>query len=470
MEAADVNALEAFLNNMIGRFDHAIDHAATALVLVAECSEPDAVLAATVLNSLGLVFRDLEAYDLALAEFQHALELLGSSPPPGDPMMIAVVRANITAVEVRKVAGLLQSRADSEEARRLLRRSEASARQLLQREASPRRRVEAATMLATVLVHSGRVAEATDVLTDHIADGDGIDDVRSLVDWNLMWAWVLREQRDLPAALERACRALELSVAASDPIAGSLALRERSRIHELAGDTAAALEDLRRADDDARSIRAHRIEVLVEQIARRAQLEAVRRRLQRETEQLGVERRRLTEAVRTDPLTGVGNRRRLMATLAELRDGPAGPVSMLMLDVDRFKSVNDDHGHEHGDAVLIWLSDVLVDEARSGEMVCRLGGDEFVVVLPGIGADDAVLIAESIRTRLATRVWSTARRNDAGNDASAGDRASSGVTVSIGVASGWAADAVSLTADADEALLVAKRDGRNCVHRSSLDC
>jgi diguanylate cyclase (GGDEF)-like protein len=382
--------------------------------------------------------------------------------------LVGVVRANITAVEVRKVAGLLRSRADSEEARRLLRRSEASARQMLEREASPRRRVEAATMLATVLVHSGRVAEATDVLTDHIADGDGIDDVRSLVDWNLMWAWVLREQRDLPAALDRASRAFELSIAASDPIAGSLALRERSRIHELAGDTAAALEDLRRADDDARSIRAHRIEVLVEQIARRAQLEAVRRRLQRETEQLGVERRRLTEAVRTDPLTGVGNRRRLMTLLAELRDGPVGPVSMLMLDVDRFKSVNDDHGHEHGDAVLMWLADVLVDEARSSETVCRLGGDEFVVVLPGIGSEEAVLVAESIRSRLAARVWSTGSLRHERVDARVGDLANSAVTVSIGVASGWAADAVGLTADADEALLLAKRNGRNCVHTSLL--
>ena len=449
MNAADINALEAFLNNMVGRFDNAIDHAATALVLVAECTEPDPVLSATVQNSLGLVFRDLEAYDLSLRQFEESLDLLLSAPKPHDELLIGVVRANITAAEVRQVVGLLRQQRDSDEARRLLRRSEQHARALLEHETSPRRRVEAATMLATLLVHGDRVEEAHAVLLQHVADGDGIDDLRALIDWNLMWAWVLRAQHDLPAALARAGRALEMSEAASDPIAGSLALRERSRIHELAGNTAGALDDLRRADDQARSIRSNRIEVLVDQIARRAQLEAMRRRLQRETEALGVERRRLTEAVRTDPLTGVGNRRRLMAMLAELRDGPEQQVAMMMIDVDRFKDINDGAGHEHGDVVLAWLADVLVDEARSSANVCRMGGDEFIVVLPGHSDEDALAVAESIRSRVARRVWA--------------DQPVPGVTVSIGVASGWAPNAVGLAADADEALLAAKRRGRNCV-------
>ena len=450
MNAADINALEAFLNNMIGRADNAIDHAATALVLVAECTEPDPVLSATVQNSLGLVFRDLEAYDLSLRQFAQSLDLLLSAPKPHDEMLIGVVRANITAAEVRQVVGLLREQRDSDEARRLLRRSETHARQLLDNEASPRRRVEAATMLATLLVHGDRVDEAHAVLLQHVADGDGIDDLRALIDWNLMWAWVLRAQNDLPAALQRAGRALEMSEAASDPIAGSLALRERSRIHELAGDAAAALSDLRRADDQARSIRSSRIEVLVDQIARRAHLEAVRRRLQRETEALGVERRRLTEAVRTDPLTGVGNRRRLMTMLAELRDGAEQRVAMVMIDVDRFKDINDGAGHEHGDAVLTWLADLLVDEARSSAHVCRMGGDEFIVVLSGQSDDDVVAVAESIRSRVAQHAWSDSR--------------APGVTVSVGAAIGWTSNAVGLAADADEALLAAKRQGRNCVN------
>jgi diguanylate cyclase (GGDEF)-like protein len=450
MEAADINALEAFLNNMAGSFDVAIDHAATALVLIDESTEPDPALTANVLNSLGLVFRDLEAHDLAIRQFQQAEELLASTA--GDGMLLGVVRANLTAVQVRKAIGLLRTNRAPAEAGRLLARSEERARLLLANETSPRRRVEAATMLASVLMHAGRVAEAYDELIRHADEGDCIDDVRALGDWNLMWGWVLREQGGLTAALARVNRAIELFDQASDPISRSLAVRERSRIHELSGDTSAALCDLRSADDEARSLRAHRVEVLVEQIARRAQLEASRRRLQRETEQLGMERRRLTEAVRTDPLTGVGNRRRLMVTLGELRDGPLRPVSILMVDVDSFKTVNDSIGHEHGDAVLIWLADVLVDAARAAEMVCRMGGDEFVVILPGLDEEEALEVAESVRHRAAERVWATRPGRDLAV-----------VTVSIGVASGTTNGVIGLTADADEALLQAKRLGRDRV-------
>ena len=111
------------------------------------------------------------------------------------------------------------------------------------------------------------------------------------------------------------------------------------------------------------------------------------------------EHRRLQEQVETDELTGVGNRRRAIRSLAAAlrRAGRRGePVAILMLDLDRFKAVNDELGHAVGDAVLKAFAAMLVREA-SGGSVARMGGEEFLVVLPGVDALAAQLEADRIR-------------------------------------------------------------------------
>jgi diguanylate cyclase (GGDEF)-like protein len=91
---------------------------------------------------------------------------------------------------------------------------------------------------------------------------------------------------------------------------------------------------------------------------------------------------------------------------------PRGLASLL-IDLDGLKSINDDHGHEAGDAALLLVSDVLRDATRPQDVVVRLGGDEFLVVLPGLGADQAVLVGERIVEQIASSrpadPWSSLR-------------------------------------------------------------
>ncbi|GAB7191480.1 histidine kinase N-terminal 7TM domain-containing protein [Kineococcus sp. NUM-3379] len=167
----------------------------------------------------------------------------------------------------------------------------------------------------------------------------------------------------------------------------------------------------------------------------------------------------LAEQAVRDPLTGLFNRRRMVEVLQ--REVPATlaagrPVSLLMMDVDRFKQVNDTHGHATGDAVLIGMARALAQGVGERELLARFGGEEFVAVLPGSCLGDALERAEALRVRCA--------RVEAAGAGGAAVR----TTMSIGVATLDAgvhtADAVqSLLLAADGALYAAKAGGRDRV-------
>jgi diguanylate cyclase (GGDEF)-like protein len=162
------------------------------------------------------------------------------------------------------------------------------------------------------------------------------------------------------------------------------------------------------------------------------------------------------DSARRDGLTGVYNRAYLDEHLAAelafaLRHGTA--LSLLLLDVDHFKRVNDTYGHLGGDAVLRHVAATLSASVRTEDIVARYGGEEFVVLTRGIGAPQAMLLAERLREAVA------ASRPTAGG-------AAVGVTVSIGVASvaccgPGPVGAQALLALADHRLYAAKRGGRN---------
>ncbi len=162
-----------------------------------------------------------------------------------------------------------------------------------------------------------------------------------------------------------------------------------------------------------------------------------------------------TEA-QTDALTGLPNRRALADQLdLEFRQSSdaSRALSVLVIDVDHFKSINDSFGHDNGDRVLKAIARAIGRTLRRGDSVGRWGGEEFVVVLPQSPATEGAAIAERIRGRVE-------RLQPALDD---GRRAK--VTVSIGVASLPAPtdSAAELLRDADRALLAAKRAGRNRV-------
>jgi diguanylate cyclase (GGDEF)-like protein len=167
--------------------------------------------------------------------------------------------------------------------------------------------------------------------------------------------------------------------------------------------------------------------------------------------ELGEARRRSM----VDPLTSVWNRAGLDSILARELDAASmrgSPLSIAMIDLDHFKSVNDRYGHGVGDTVLAEVARRLRVAARPVDSVARYGGEEFVVVLPGCGGKDAEAVAERLRSRIAD----TAVR--------VGDKLSLDVTASIGIATAEPGEpsAVLLTR-ADVALYDAKRNGRDQV-------
>jgi len=154
----------------------------------------------------------------------------------------------------------------------------------------------------------------------------------------------------------------------------------------------------------------------------------------------------------TDLLSGLLNRRGFFAaaeTLA-LEANPSLPISVLLLDIDHFKHVNDTYGHQTGDKVIRTLADLMLSSAPETAVVGRLGGEEFAIFLPNTGSMAAVAFAEALRTFI--------RLQD-----HAGIPATHSVTVSIGVAEGTGEDLELLLHLADIGLYKAKDSGRDQV-------
>jgi diguanylate cyclase (GGDEF)-like protein len=127
-------------------------------------------------------------------------------------------------------------------------------------------------------------------------------------------------------------------------------------------------------------------------------------RLEREQQRTAVLLARLDRLSHEDPLTGLANRRRwdaeLVSVCAEARQQNT-LVSVVLLDIDRFKVVNDRHGHPGGDAALRAVAGLLSSRVRGGDLVARLGGDELGVLMPGADLDRAVELAERLRSEAA---------------------------------------------------------------------
>jgi diguanylate cyclase (GGDEF)-like protein len=161
---------------------------------------------------------------------------------------------------------------------------------------------------------------------------------------------------------------------------------------------------------------------------------------------------RLRALAMTDELTGVPNRRAVLALLAQLLRRSATATSILIMDIDHFKSINDRHGHLIGDETLRAITANLREAVTEPAVFGRLGGEEFAVVLPATGLDQAMALAERLRERV-LRIdlsrWLGERR----------------ITVSIGVATSVPMrDSISIMLRrADAALYAAKDAGRNCV-------
>jgi len=166
--------------------------------------------------------------------------------------------------------------------------------------------------------------------------------------------------------------------------------------------------------------------------------------------------RRLKELSRTDPLTGLYNRRYLMMSLEQEMERTRRtdlPTSLIMMDLDHFKRLNDTYGHQFGDAVLRRVACLLKDNLRKIDLPCRYGGEEFALVLPGTRLHQGVRLALRLKVSLA-QAW-VESRSQGGS-----------VTASFGVDSYTGRE--DLTPEAflqqvDKWLFLAKDRGRNTV-------
>ena len=158
----------------------------------------------------------------------------------------------------------------------------------------------------------------------------------------------------------------------------------------------------------------------------------------------------------TDPLTGLYNRRYMESHLGSLLEQAVSrkkPLTVLVLDIDYFKAINDTHGHDAGDDVLREFSFRIKKSIRGIDLACRYGGEEFVVVMPETDITVATMVAERLRRRVATEPFPIQD----------GSR-SIEVTISIGISAlGRDDTAANILKRADAALYRAKRDGRNRV-------
>lgn len=242
-------------------------------------------------------------------------------------------------------------------------------------------------------------------------------------------AWVFFEKDLTPMALDRF--PVVRSISTGKPVRGQIVVVRPPE----GPDVIAEVNALPRRDDDGELL-----EVVVTFID-----VTLRETQRREAEQLS---RHLAKMAVTDELTGVNNRRGILdrigqaVRIADL----GGDLSVLMLDLDHFKHLNDTHGHARGDQLLAEVGRQITAGLRRRDMTGRFGGEEFLAVLPDTLPDEAEAAAERVRARIEEigRPWS--------------------VTVSVGVAHYRPGEGVaSVIRRADEALYTAKASGRNTI-------
>ncbi len=286
----------------------------------------------------------------------------------------------------------------------------------------------AGIVVGVTLGVSGRWSHLSDLMQAAVAVGAGGLTMLAFSPWQQ-----LKRQRAYRADIRKLTRSLDQIEHEQD----------REQLRRLITDRSDELRELGRAIHDALS--AALTDRVKARVMRRTMDDSIRRETNRATDSL---RRQAA----TDPLTGLGNRRALEQRLEELLASnrkARDPVAALLIDVDHFKKINDELGHEAGDECLVFLANLLQSSLRGSDHALRIGGDEFIVLMPGLDKDNARAIAERVSALFGQMPWSHAKPAPP--------------TLSIGLAAadpGELSDPNELIRRADAAMYDAKHKGR----------
>ncbi|MCZ2858580.1 diguanylate cyclase domain-containing protein [Blastococcus sp. VKM Ac-2987] len=433
------------------RIDAAMDEAVEAASLLDPALPPTTLLVDT-LGTLAGVLADLELMPLALDYQRRAHEtaqaaaadpaVLGPEDPDPD-VLVAVAATRLGELCAELGEGLLDDGAPESAAPYFAEARQLAEQALVQLPPDAAGVVPAQVVHGWALVGLGEQAAATGPLRAAVRLSAAAADRDRLASAQLALGRALRRQGDGRAGDEHLVAALDLATEHGLPRLRRAALRELCTLH-------ADLDDAGRALPYLQAYLTDELDRVDERRTRWVELFGRRKSLLETERAAGQLRRQAYE----DPLTHLPNRRYAEARLDGLL--AAGDVPALaVVDVDRFKSINDAIGHPGGDAVLRAIGELLVAGVRDTDEVCRWAGDEFVILLPETTSEQAERALERIRASVARYPWS-----ELGLDVP--------VTISAGIASATRGDdRKTLFAAADGVLYDAKRSGRDRVVRLS---
>jgi diguanylate cyclase (GGDEF)-like protein len=424
------------------RIDAAMDEAVEAASLLDPALPPSALLVDT-LGTLAAVLADLELMPLALDYQRRAYEAATAAAADpsfrGEPLVAATAtRLGELCAELGE--GLLDEGAAEAAAPHFAEARELAAVAIDLLPPGAPGRPAAEVLRGWALVGLGEHRTAAELLQDAVRESD---ETALQTSARLALGRALRRDDDPKAADEHLVTALDLATAHGLPRLRRAALRELCTLH-------AELDDAGRALPYLQAYLSDELDRVDERRTRWVELFGRRKSLLETERAAGQLRRQAYE----DPLTHLPNRRYAEARLDGLLTAGAAPA-LAVVDVDRFKEVNDAIGHAGGDEVLRRVAEILVAGCRDTDEICRWAGDEFVILLPDTTAEQAERALERCRSRMAAVDWAALGLAEP-------------VTISVGIASAARGDdRRTLFAAADGVLYDAKRSGRDRVVRLS---
>ncbi len=428
------------------RIDAAMDEAVEAASLL-DPAFPPSVLHAHTLGALAAVLADLELMPLALdyQERAHTVAVQAAAAGVAGPeprLLVGETAARLAGLSAEVGEELLDDGAPDAAEPHFVHARALSARALEALPPEGPATVNARVVHGWALVGTGEHAAAAELLSATLGS-TAQDDPAQRASAQLGLGRALRRQGDSAAADDHLASALAVATEHGLPRLRRSALRELCTLH-------AELDDAARALPYLQAYLADELDRVDERRTRWIELFGRRKSLLETERAAGQLRRQAYE----DPLTHLPNRRFAEARLDGLLTAGSAPA-LAVVDIDRFKSINDSVGHPGGDVVLRAVAQLLLEGCRDTDEVCRWAGDEFVILLPDTTAEQAERAMERIRRSIAVHDWSRL-----GIDVP--------VTISVGIASAARGDdRRTLFAAADGVLYDAKRGGRDRVVRLS---